>query len=112
MSYDGRKFRSTATETSAGDDVPIGHYHQFGRLVWAEFAGGAVTIGRLVGHTAADQTITASYVQVLTDGRTVSGEVLSTPTALPDGRLRLCERWRRADGSEGVSWLEEVAEEP
>jgi hypothetical protein len=27
---------------------------------------------------------------------------------LPDGRLRLTERWRRDDGSSGISEIEEV----
>ncbi|HKN56661.1 MAG TPA: hypothetical protein VJX66_29505 [Amycolatopsis sp.] len=110
MIYDGRKFRSTATETASGEDVPVGHYHQFGDLVWAEFSGGAVRLGRLAGRAAPDQTLTAGYVQVLADGRTVSGELVTTPTVLADGRLRLREQWRRADGSEGVSWIEEIAD--
>ena len=42
-------------------------------------------------------------------GETVAGACLTTPEPLPDGRLRLTERWRRLDGSTGVSHLEEVA---
>jgi len=108
MTLDGRRFRSTSPETAAGSDTPVGHYHQSGDLVWAEFSGGSVRLGRLAGRCAPSGELVAGYVQVLTDGRTVSGEVVTTPTELPDGRLRLREVWRRADGTTGVSSIEEL----
>jgi hypothetical protein len=109
--YDGRRFRSTATETSDGGATPLGHYHQSGDLVWAEFAGGAVRSGRLVGRCADDGTLTLAYSQLMTDGRVVAGECVTTPERLPDGRLRLRESWRRLHGSgeSGVSYIEELS---
>lgn len=111
VDYDGRVFRSTAAETSEGSDTPVGHYHQRGDLVWAEFAGGAVRVGRLTGTCDADGTIRHVYSQVLTDGRVVAGECVSTPEVLADGRVRLREQWRRFGGEEsrGVSFIEEIA---
>jgi hypothetical protein len=108
VSYDGRLFRSQATVTAAGDSTPTGHYHQSGDLVWAEFSGGAVRLGRLVGTAGPDGVLTAAYSQVLDDGRVVCGTCLSTPQTLPDGRVRLREDWTRTDGSRGTSWIEEV----
>jgi hypothetical protein len=112
--YDGRRFRSTAAETAAGADRPIGHYHQSGDLVWAEFAGGAVRAGRLLGRCSGDGTLTLSYSQVMTDGQVLSGACVTTPQVLPDGRLRLRESWRRFDGSgyHGISYIEEIPDEP
>lgn len=106
LDYDGRRFRSTA----AGDDVPVGSYHQRGDTVWAEFAGGRVVIGRLVGRQVEDGTLHLSYVQLLAGGDVVAGACVSTPVLLPDGRVRLREEWRRFDahGSTGVSWIEEL----
>jgi hypothetical protein len=92
-------------------DGAIGRYHQEGTLVWAEFTGGRVRTGRLVGTCSADGTINAAYCQVMTDGRVISGTCVSTPDRLADGRLRLTERWRRSDGSIGVSRIEEVPAE-
>lgn len=111
--YDSRRFRSTAAETAAGSATPIGHYHQSGDLVWAEFAGGAVRTGRLVGHCADDGTLTLAYSQVMADGRVLAGECVTTPERLPDGRLRLRESWRRLDGSgdTGVSYIEELPDQ-
>jgi hypothetical protein len=110
VDYDGRLFRSLASETCYDAETPTGRYHQRGDLVWAEFDGGAVRLGRLAGHCSPDGTLAAGYVQVLMDGSTVSGEVVSTPVVQADGRIRLRERWRRSDGSTGISWIEEVTD--
>ncbi|MFC5827954.1 hypothetical protein [Nonomuraea insulae] len=106
MNYDNRVFVSSA----ADHDVPVGHYHQRDHVVWAEFRGGEVTAGRLIGTCASDGTLTFGYTQVLADGKVVTGTCTSTPEVLPDGRLRLREAWRRFDaaGSAGVSFIEEV----
>lgn len=37
---------------------PVADYHQHGDVVWAEFAGGAVVAGRMVGSGADDGTLT------------------------------------------------------
>jgi len=111
VGYDGRRFRSIETrpgETAA--EKPVGHYHQDGDLVWAEFSGAAVRAGRLVGSCGPDGVIHAAYCMLTTGGDTVAGACVSTPTLLPDGRVRLSEEWRRLDGSSGVSHIEEIAE--
>ena len=108
VNYDGRRFRST--DHPAHAEAPVGHYHQDGTLVWAEFTGAAVRAGRLVGGCRPDGVIDAAYCMVTVAGDTVAGVVVSTPTVLADGRVRLDEHWRRMDGSSGVSHIEEIAE--
>jgi hypothetical protein len=108
VNYDGRRFSSTAAETAAGGRTPVGHYHQSGDVVWAEFTGGSVRTGRLVGSCDADGVIEAAYVQLLEGGHLAAGRTTSLPHLLPDGRIRLEERWQRDDGSSGTSWIEEV----
>jgi hypothetical protein len=107
VGYDGRVFAPVDFE-GAGE-APTGHYSQDGELVWAEFSGAHVRAGRLVGRVGADGTIDAAYCQVTADGRVLAGRCVSTPSMLPDGRLRLTERWRRCDGTTGVSQIDEVA---
>ena len=107
IDYDGRNFRST--DHPAGADAPVGHYHQDGTLVWAEFSGAAVRAGRLVGACRPDGVIDAAYCMVKVDGETIAGTCVSRPTVLSDGRVRLDEHWRRIDGSSGVSHIEELA---
>ncbi|TPQ18609.1 hypothetical protein [Streptomyces sporangiiformans] len=110
--YDGRSFRSAATETATSAGVPVGRYHQKGDIVWAEFSGGAVVSGYLVGRQAGDGRLDLAYCQVLADRTVVSGRCVSTPEILPDGRIRLREDWERhgVGASRGVSYIEEIAE--
>jgi hypothetical protein len=107
VDYDGRRFRPRG---SVSPDTAVGHYHQRGDQLWAEFAGPTVRLGRLVGDCGIDGVIRAAYCMVTTDGETVAGTCVTTPTMGADGRLELAEHWRRMDGSSGVSHLEEVVE--
>jgi hypothetical protein len=119
IDYDDRHFRpvepdherprSSESSESSDGELPLAHYHQDGDLVSAEFSGGSVRIGRLVGRVRPDDTIDASYCFVTVSGQAVAGACVSTPTVLADGRVRLTEDWRRIDGSSGVSFIEEVA---
>jgi len=113
IDYDDRRFQPVEPDEQPPEmpsgDLPVAHYHQYGDIVSAEFSGGAVQIGRLVGTVRPDDTIDASYCFVTVSGQTVAGACVSTPTVLADGRVRLAEDWRRIDGSSGISFIEEVA---
>jgi hypothetical protein len=108
VNYDGLVFHPIDAEPVDGK-ITTGRYHQNGELVWAEITGPKVRIGRLVGSVSAQGVISASYSQVMADGGIVAGLVVSTPTTLPDGRVRLAENWRRIDGSSGVSYIDSEA---
>ncbi|MEU0354640.1 hypothetical protein [Streptomyces cyaneofuscatus] len=83
-------------------------YHQQGGAVWAEYAGGDVVRGHLVGTREGD-ALDFRYVQLKQDGTTSSGHCLSTVTELPDGRVRLDERWEwESQEGSGTSVVEEV----
>lgn len=114
LNYDGLTFRPVAHPADAGADpgpgVPTGRYRQSGDLVWADFAGGHLRTGRLVGRRDAAGVIDAAYCQIGADGSVVAGQCRSMPTVLPDGRVRLTEHWRRIDGSTGVSQIEQVSD--
>ena len=83
-------------------------YHEEDDEVWAEYAGGDVVRGRLVGTRAGDR-LDFRYVQLRTDGSTSSGHCVSTVVDLPDGRVRLEEtwEWESRQGS-GTSVVEEI----
>ncbi len=76
--------------------------------VRADYAGGAVEVGRLVGWRALDR-LRFRYVQIDRAGGVSVGECQSTIVARPDGRLELDERWRwlSRDGS-GTSTMVEL----
>ena len=106
MSCDGRIFAPVSFDGAGAP--PTGRYSQRGDLVCAEFSGAHLRAGRLVGRCDADGRIDAAYCQVMADGAVVAGRCVSTPTVLPDGRVRLTERWQRNDGSSGISQIEEL----
>ncbi|MEY2441623.1 MAG: hypothetical protein QOJ46_1049 [bacterium] len=106
IAYDGRVFAPVAFEGSG--PPPTGRWSQHDDVVMAEFSGAHLRAGRLVGRCRDDGTLDLAYCQVMADGRVVSGRCVSSPHVLPDGRLRLTERWRRDDGSSGISEIEEV----
>lgn len=106
INYDGRRFRPVGA-----DDRNVGTYRQNGDLVWGDFGGGGgVRRGSLCGLCAADGTLEFAYTMVLDSGEIVSGRCVSTPRALPDGRIGLVEAWERygPNPATGVSELEEV----
>ncbi|MFF9864356.1 hypothetical protein ACF1G0_02835 [Streptomyces sp. NPDC013953] len=79
-----------------------------GSRVWAEYAGGDVVRGFLVGTRAGDR-LDFRYVQLKRDGRTASGHCVSTVVELPDGRVRLEETWEwESQEGTGTSVVEQL----
>jgi hypothetical protein len=111
VDYDARVFRSVAN--SDGGDVneeTTFHYHQRDNVVWATYAGGSVVFGTLLAKPDEFGNLDMRYQHVSVDGSFKSGRCQSRPERLPDGRLRLHERWQWTDGADGqgVSIVEEV----
>jgi hypothetical protein len=108
IDYDGRRFRAAGPGAPA--EAPVAVYRQSGDLLWAEFSGGGVRRGSLTGIRRHDDTLEFTYTMVLQDASVLAGHCVSTPQTLPDGRLRLHERWERygAHAATGVSELEEI----
>ncbi|MEU4271135.1 hypothetical protein [Streptomyces sp. NPDC026092] len=83
-------------------------YHEEEGRIWAEYAGGDVVRGFLVGTRAGDR-LDFRYVQLKQDGTTSSGHCVSLVVELPDGRVRLEESWawESQEGS-GTSVVEQL----
>ncbi|MFJ8866170.1 hypothetical protein ACIRD6_10515 [Streptomyces sp. NPDC102473] len=83
-------------------------YHERDGRIWAEYEGGDVVRGHLVGTRDAD-TLDFRYVQLKRDGTTSSGHCVSTVTELADGRVRLDETWEwESQPGSGTSVVEEL----
>ncbi|NEY32091.1 hypothetical protein GTU99_07765 [Streptomyces sp. PRKS01-65] len=84
-------------------------YHEKDGEVWAEYAGGDVVRGFLVGTREGDR-LDFRYVQLKTDGSTSSGHCRSAVVELPDGRVRLEESWEwESQPGAGTSVVEQIA---
>jgi len=108
--YDNKVFRPVAL--SGNGEVSgetLFRYRQQEDIVTAEYSGGHIRYGHLVGLVRADGSIDMRYHQVNLEGALMTGICISVPELLPDGRLRLHETWEWTSGdrSKGHSMLEE-----
>lgn len=109
--YDGKKFRSTSNSNN-GQVSPSTtfHYHQKDNIVWAEYDGGSIVRGTLIAVVGADNSLNMRYQHVDVHGELMTGQCISTPEMLKDGRLRMHEKWQWTSGdrSHGESTIEEA----
>jgi hypothetical protein len=93
-SLDGRRFTAGAGTLAGevGTDT-VFTYHERNREIWADYAGGAIRRGHLIGTRDGDR-LDFRYAQLNTAGQTSTGHCVSTVTVLADGRLRLDETWQ------------------
>jgi hypothetical protein len=111
IDYHDRHFRSVSnTPNGEVSEKTLFHYRQEGNVVWGTYQGGAVRYGTLLARVEADGHLDMRYQHLNADGIWMTGVCRSTPEVLPDGRLRLHERWRwtSGDGSSGTSIVEEM----
>ena len=112
IDYDDRYFRSVSNSPSGEvDGDTIFHYRQQGDIVWGTYSGGAIRFGTLVALVDKKGRLDMRYQHVNQKGELMTGTCRSVPETLPDGRLRLHEKWRwtSGDGSSGESIVEELA---
>lgn len=67
-------------------------YHQTGDVIWAEYAGGAIIRGYLVGTREAGK-LNFRYAHLSSTNETSTGVCESVIEVLKDGRVRLHESW-------------------
>jgi hypothetical protein len=113
-SLEGRRFKAVDNASGEVGAETVFTYHEdpSDGSLWADYAGGAVVRGHLVGSRTASgsDTLDFRYVQLKVDGTTSSGHCTSVVEELPDGRLRLHETWSwESRAGSGTSTLEEIA---
>jgi hypothetical protein len=111
ISYNGRKFRSvTNTENGEVSGETEFQYRQSGNIVTGIYHGGGILLGHLLATSNDAGELDMRYHHVNEAGLLMTGTCRTRPELLPDGRLRLHERWQwtSGDGTSGESVLEEV----
>jgi hypothetical protein len=111
INYDNKIFTSVQnSETGEVSSETVFHYHQKGSVVWAEYAGGEIVFGNLIGKITDNETLEIRYQHLNKHGELMTGKCFSTPETLSDGRIRLYEKWQWTSGdfSEGESIVEEI----
>lgn len=111
MNYHNKRFRPVQnTPNGETSEETIFHYTQSGPILTCSYQGGRIVHGHLIGLVDADGNIDMRYHQVNDEGKLMTGQCLSTPEWLPNGKIRLHEEWQWTSGdhSSGSSILEEV----
>ncbi len=84
-------------------------YKQEGNILTAEYVGGKIIKGHLIGLVDQQGCIQMRYHQINNQGEIMTGMCNSTPEILPNGKIRLHESWEWTSGdrSKGQSIIEE-----
>ncbi|RYY49871.1 MAG: n-acetylglutamate synthase [Chitinophagaceae bacterium] len=111
INYNDKYFRASSN-TSNGETShdTVFHYKQDYNVISAEYTGGKIIKGQLLGVVDEAGNLEFSYQQVNDKEEIMTGVCKSRPEWLPNGKLRLHEKWRWTSGdfSEGESVLDEL----
>lgn len=111
INFHKRIFKSISNSASGEVSIETAfYYYQNENVVWATYAGGAIKFGTLVAKVLESGKLEMRYSHVNLRDELMTGVCHSTPEILPDGRIRLYEKWRWTCGdfSAGESIVEET----
>lgn len=108
--YDGKTFKpvSNSPNGETSGDTTF-HYRQTGNILTADYNGGRIQAGHLIGLVGPDGVIDMRYHQVNESGELMTGRCRSVPARMDNGKIRLYETWEWTSGdrSSGQSIIEE-----
>ena len=100
----------TVVENSSAGEVSgktVFSYHQKDSVIWAEYSGGEIVKGFLLGTIDENFHLHFSYQHINTVGEQKSGSCDSEPR-IENGKLRFYENWKWSSGGRGTSIIEEL----
>ena len=85
-------------------------YHQNGTLLWAQYSGGDILKGSLIGTVLSNGELDFVYHHMNRDMQVKTGKCHSVPNVLENGKIELSEQWEWTSGdySKGESLIVEV----
>ncbi len=109
---DGRVFQSIEnTENGEVSSETLFHYHQDGEIISADYSGGNIIEGHLLGKMIKNGNLEFTYHHINLEGQLMIGKCASEPTLLPNGKLQYSETWQwiSGDKSAGNSIIVEIS---
>ncbi|APX96281.1 hypothetical protein [Natronorubrum daqingense] len=109
LSLDGRTLAGVANDDAGevGADT-VFHFEQTGDRLYANYSGGNIVDGHLVGTFDGEQW-DVRYTQLHADGETATGHSVGDVELLEDGRVRVEDEWEwESKTGEGESVHEEI----
>lgn len=111
INYDKKIFTSIEnTKNGEVDDKTLFYYHQNKEIIWAEYYGGIIKKGFLLGVIKTNGELEFNYIHLNNKNETKTGKCVSIPKILNDGRIELLEKWEWTNGdrSKGESKIIEI----
>ena len=102
INYDGKYFRPVSnTENGETSGDTLFKYRQEGNILTAEYAGGKIKDGHLIGLVDENGNIDKRYHQINDHGVIMTGLCKSNPEFMTKGKIRLHEtcEWTCGDKS-------------
>lgn len=106
INYDGRYFvPKVNSENGEVDHETEFSYHQNGNIMWAEYTGGDIIKGYMIGTVEADGKLDFTYQHININHEVRIGKCHSVPKINENGKIELQEEWQWLNGdlSQGVS---------
>ena len=110
INYNNKLFKPiNNTENGETSNETVFRYKQTGNILTAEYTGGKIIFGHLIGLIDESGNIEMRYHQVNNQGELMTGICHSKPERLANGKIRLHETWQWTSGdkSKGQSIIEE-----
>ncbi len=111
INLNNKKFKSQSNSSNGEvSDETIFIYHQQDDMVWAEYSGGQILKGTLIGKIV-DNHLEFVYQHINVDQEIMTGKCISHPEINLEGQLILNENWQWTcrDHSKGNSTLIEIS---
>lgn len=111
INYDGKKFvLKKNTENGEVSEETIFCYHQKEDIIWAEYSGGEIVQGFLVGTVDSNGNLEFVYQHINELHQLRLGRCNSCPQLMEDGKLEIHEEWQwlSGDQSKGTSIIVEI----
>lgn len=99
INYNGRHFvPKSNTENGEVDEKTIFHYFQENDILWAEYSGGDVEKGFIIGKVALNGELDFHYQHLNKDGQIRIRKCHSIPYIMENGKIELREKWQWLNG--------------
>ncbi|MEZ4911605.1 MAG: hypothetical protein R2774_12180 [Saprospiraceae bacterium] len=110
INLDNKKFKSLFNSDNGQVSLStVFHYHQENEMIWAEYGGGEILKGFLIGKIYGE-SLEFTYQHLSTDLEIMTGKCKSHCVLSIDNKIQLFEEWEWTckDFSKGKSTLIEV----
>ena len=111
MNYNNKIFKSIEnTENGEVDKETLFYYHQNKEIIWAEYSGGTIKKGFLLGFVKQNGELEFNYEHININNEIRTGKCNSIPKILENGLIELLEKWEWTNGdrSKGESKVIEI----